>query len=447
MSERIWEFWIDRGGTFTDCIGLDPQGALHTTKVLSSDEAPRDAVREVLERAGVIDPGAPLPACRVKLGSTVATNALLERRGAPTLLVANQGLGDVIRIGTQERPHLFELDIDQPEPLHGQKLEVAGRVSSAGDVLEQVDEAAVRRALEEAKQQGVTSVAIVLIHAYAHPEFETRLRDLAAEVGFDYVVASHEIARELGLLARGETTVADAYLTPLLRRHVDTLAEALPGSHLRFMQSSGGLTDAARFRGPNALLSGPAGGVVAAAKVAVAAGFERAIAFDMGGTSTDVSLVEDGRVERAFESVVGGIRVKAPMMRIHTVAAGGGSLCRYDGLSLSVGPESAGAWPGPLCYGRRDETGRPVATELALTDANYALGRVQPDRFPFALDGAPVALALDRQRELFEKAGAPRTPDEIAAGYVEIANANMAQAIAQVSVARGVRPRSRWRAC
>ncbi|MCH7599306.1 MAG: hydantoinase B/oxoprolinase family protein [Myxococcales bacterium] len=441
MSDSDWEFWIDRGGTFTDCIGRDPDGKLHPTKLLSSDQAPVEAIRHILEAQGVIAPGDALPACRVKLGSTVATNALLERRGAPTLLIANRGLGDVIRIGTQERPHLFDLNIQRPDPLHAEQVEVAGRVSRAGEELEAFDPEETLRTLERARAGGMTSAAIVMIHAYAHPDLEQKLHELATAAGFDYVVTSHEIARELGLLARGETTVADAYLTPLLRRHVDALCSALPGSRLRFMQSSGGLTDAARFRGPNALLSGPAGGAVAASVVAMNAGWSHAIAFDMGGTSTDVSLIEDGEVDRAFESEVGGIRVKAPMMRIHTVAAGGGSLCRFDGLSLSVGPESAGAWPGPLCYGRRDDRGDAVASELALTDINFALGRVQPDRFPFALERPPVVEALDRQREIFEKAGICRTPDEIAAGYVEIANANMAEAIAQVSVTRGVDPR------
>jgi 5-oxoprolinase (ATP-hydrolysing) len=441
VSPRRWEFWIDRGGTFTDCIGLDPEGVLHTTKVLSSDIAPREAIRQLLERAGTIAGGEPLPHCLVKLGSTVATNALLERRGVPTLLVADRGLGDVVRIGTQERPHLFELDIDLPAPLHTRTLEVGGRVSKGGVVLDALDEVETLRGFEQARLDGATSVAIVMIHSYAHPETESRLRELAEQAGFEFAVASHEVARELGLLARGETTVADAYLTPLLRRHVDDLAAALPGSQLRFMQSSGGLTDAVRFRGPNALLSGPAGGVVAAAKVAADAGFRRAIAFDMGGTSSDVSLIEDGEVDRSFETVIGGIRVKAPMMRIHTVAAGGGSVCQFDGESLSVGPESAGAWPGPLCYGRAGDSGKSAASELALTDVNFALGRVQPDRFPFALDEAPVNQALDRQRDHFEKAGLPRSADEIASGYIEVANANMAQAIAQVSVARGVDPR------
>ncbi|MCZ6783560.1 MAG: hydantoinase B/oxoprolinase family protein [Proteobacteria bacterium] len=431
-----WEFWIDRGGTFTDCIGRDPSGRLHTEKRLSSDRAPVEGIRAILERAGAVPPGGALPACSVKLGSTVATNALLERRGVPTVLVTNRGLGDVLRIGTQERPELFDLEIRRPPPLHAQVVEVAGRVGVDGDEVEAPDLEATRRALAEARAAGAESAAIVQIHAYAHPEPERELARLAREAGFSYVVASHEIAREMGLLARGETAAADAYLTPLLRRHVAHLAEALPGSRLRFMQSSGGLTDAERFRGPTALLSGPAGGVVAAARVAAAAGFERAIGFDMGGTSTDVSLIADGEVERTFETVVGGIRVRAPMLRIHTVAAGGGSLCRFDGIRLTVGPESAGADPGPLCYGAAGD-----GATLALTDVNYFLGRVQPDRFPFELHLDPVTRALEALGAELADAGFDRGPDEIAAGFIEVANASMAQAIQQVSVARGVDPR------
>jgi len=436
-----WEFWVDRGGTFTDCIGKRPGGELFTAKLLSSDTAPVEAIRRILERAGEIEPGAPLPACTVKLGSTVATNALLERRGVPTLLVANRGLCDVFSIGTQERPELFELDIRKPEPLHGWVVAVDGRVDAGGRELEAFDERAARAALASARSRGAESVAVVLIHSHAYPELERRIVALARELGFSYVVASSEIARERGLLGRGETATADAYLTPLLRRHAAALARALPGSRLRFMQSSGGLTDAARFRGPAALLSGPAGGVVAAARLARRAGYARAIGFDMGGTSTDVSLIVDGEVERAFETRVGGIRVKAPMLRIHTVAAGGGSLCRFDGFHLTVGPESAGADPGPLCYGLRDRRGRPSARELALTDVNFFLGRVQPDRFPFELERRGVEAALAALGARMAQAGFHMSSDDLAAGFVEIANAAMAEAIRQVSVARGVDPR------
>ena len=449
----LWEFAIDRGGTFTDCIGLAPDGALHTAKVLSSDAAPVAAIRTLLERHAGLAPGAELPACRVRLGTTVATNALLERRGAPVCLVANRGLGDVVAIGTQERPELFSLAIRRPPPLHARVAEVSGRVGARGERLEPLDLASARQALEAARAAGVGSVAIALIHAHAYPEDEARLAALAAELGFEHVVTGHEIARELGLLARAETACVDAYLTPLLRRHVAALEAALGGRNdpqakraasrrraesngtLQFMQSSGGLTDPEHFRGPTALLSGPAGGVVGAARVASAAGHPRAIGFDMGGTSTDVCLIQDGAVERAFETAVGGVRVKAPMLRVHTVAAGGGSLCRFDGFRLTVGPESAGADPGPLCYGH------PDAHELALTDVNLQLGRVQPDRFPFALERSRVEAALAALAGELERAGHALAGDDLAAGFVAVANASMAQAIAEVSVARGVDPR------
>jgi 5-oxoprolinase (ATP-hydrolysing) len=431
----IWEFAVDRGGTFTDCIGIAPDGSRHTAKQLSSDTAPVEGISAILERAGALGARGELPSCRVRIGTTVATNALLERRGRPTLLVTNRGLGDLLAIGTQQRPELFELEIHKPPPLHARVVEVAGRVGVDGREIEPFDEASARTALAEARAAGIDSVAIVLIHAYAFPALERRLCAIAEQLGFAHVVTSHEIAREIGLLARGETASVDAYLTPLLREHVAALARALPGSGLRLMQSSGGLTDAARFRGPTALLSGPAGGVVGAAQVAAAGGFARAIGFDMGGTSTDVSLIRDGEVDRSFETLVGGVRVKAPMLRIHTVAAGGGSLCRFDGFRLTVGPESAGADPGPLCYGH------PDARELTLTDANFALGRVQPDRFPFPLRGAPVERVLMALERTLREAGNDLDRDAIAAGFVEVANASMAQAIAQVSVARGVDPR------
>ena len=434
VRER-WSFAIDRGGTFTDVIGVSPAGRLHVAKLLSSDEAPVQGIRQVLEGAGAIAAGSPLPACRVKLGTTVATNALLERRGVPTLLVANVGLGDLTEIGTQERPDLFSLRIEKPPPLQSRVAEVRGRVGARGEAVEAFDREGAREALRRAREAGLASVAIALVHAYAWPEMERELAALAREQGFGHVVASHEIARELGLLARAETAVVDAYLTPLLRGHVDALARALPGSRLRFMQSSGGVTDAERFRGPTALLSGPAGGVVGAARVAAAAGCERAIGLDMGGTSTDVSLIERGETARGFEMRVGGVRVKAPMLRIHTVAAGGGSICRFDGFRFRVGPESAGAEPGPLCYGR------PGAAELCVTDANLALGRVQPDRFPFPLRIEPVGRALSALRERLRQEGQDWTPDAIAAGFVEVANASMARAIAEVSIGRGVDPR------
>ena len=434
-TRESWEFWIDRGGTFTDALGRDPQGRLHTAKVLSSESAPVEAIREIFVRMEGLALGAPLPPCRVRMGTTVATNALLERRGVPTLFVTNAGLGDVPVIGTQERPELFDLAIAKPAPVHTQTLEVAARVAADGARLAGLDEPAALRALQAARAAGAESVAISLMHAYADPEDERSLVAWARECGFAHVVASSDVARELGLLARSETTIVDAYLTPLLERHARSLQQALGDASLRFMQSSGGLTTAERFRGPAALLSGPAGGVVGASEVAAAAGFERAVGFDMGGTSTDVSLLRRGELERSFETVVGGVRVRAPMLRIHTVAAGGGSLCRFDGFRFTVGPESAGADPGPLCYGR------PEARELTVTDMNLALGRVQPDRFPFALTPAKVDAALAALQIELRAAGLDRTPEAIAAGFLEVANASMAEAIRQVSVSRGVDPR------
>ncbi len=436
-----WSFWIDRGGTFTDCIATSPSGEQHIAKVLSSDTAPLVAIRQVLGAAGVVAAGAPLPACDVKLGTTVATNALLERGGRRTLLVTNAGLGDVLTIGTQERPDLFDLDIRRPPPLAERVIECGVRQRADGVVEGALDEATLAADLAAAKRDGLASVAVLFIHAHAYPELEERAAKLARQAGFDDVVCSHEIAREIGLLARGETVCADAYLTPLLAAHTAELERALPGSTLRFMQSSGGLTDASRFRGPGALLSGPAGGVVATAAVAERAGVEGAIGFDMGGTSTDVSLVAGGEIDRAFETLVAGMRVRAPMLRIHTVAAGGGSLCRFDGFRQTVGPESAGSRPGPICYGRTDDAGAPLARELAVTDVNLWLGRVQADRFPFEVDVGPVRAALERVQAELAAAGFERSLDDVASGFIEIANASMAEAIVEVSVARGIDPR------
>ena len=440
-TDDRWEFWIDRGGTFTDCIGVAPDGRWWVHKGLSSDEAPILGIRSILEKQGGLEPGAPLPACRVRLGSTVATNALLERKGSPVVWVATEGLGDLLAIGTQQRPELFRLEIQKATPLHREVIECGGRPDITGTQLDPLDEESLRQQLQATRQRGIRSLAVCLMHACEVSETEERVAAMARELGFEYVVASHEMAQEVGLLSRAETTVADAYLTPLLRQHTEKLAAALPGSGLRFMQSSGGLTRADRFRGPNALLSGPAGGVVAAARVAERAGFDRAIGFDMGGTSTDVSLMVGGEVERSFETEVGGVRVRAPMLRIHTVAAGGGSLCRFDGFRMTVGPESAGSDPGPLCYGLKDSSGEPRGHELSLTDVNLFLGRVQEDRFPFEVSRLPVEKGLAELVERAQAAGVSLDTDGLAAGFVEIANASMAQAIAEVSVARGVDPR------
>jgi 5-oxoprolinase (ATP-hydrolysing) len=440
-AARPWCFWIDRGGTFTDAIAVGPDGALHVAKVLSSDAAPVAAIRALLARHAGWREGDALPPLSVRLGTTVATNALLERRGVPTLLVTNPGLGDLLDIGTQERPDLFALAIRRPPPLAADVIELAGRTAADGTELEPLDEDAARAAFAAARASGLAAAAIVHIHSYAAPRAEARLAELAREAGFAYVAASAEVARELGLLARGETALADAYLTPLLRAHADALAAALPGARLRFMQSSGGLTDAARFRGPVALLSGPAGGAIGAARVAREHGVADAIGFDMGGTSTDVVLLRGGAPERTAESEVAGVRVRAPALRVHTIAAGGGSLCRFDGVRLQVGPESAGARPGPLCYTLRGADGAPLAREIALTDANLLLGQLPPDRFPFPLAREPVVRAFEATCAELAHAGHAYTPAELAAGFVEIANERMAQAIAEVSVQRGVDPR------
>ncbi len=422
-----WQFWIDRGGTFTDCIGQHPgSGELSVAKILSSDRAPLVGIRTLLGLAA----DAPIPPCDIRMGTTVATNALLERKGRPAALVITRGFADLLQIGTQARPHIFDIRIARPELLYRAVLEVDARADAGGHALSRPDPARTLLELRHLKQSGLDSVAIVVLHAYAGGELEQELGELARQAGFSHVALSHEIAAEMGMLARGDTAMIDAYLTPLIRDYVATLLAELPGSTLRIMQSSGGLTDAHRFRGPNAILSGPAGGAVAAAAVARGASTDRAIGFDMGGTSTDVSRF-DGEFDRVYEAEVAGVRVRAPMMSIHTVAAGGGSLCRYDGHTLSVGPESAGADPGPLCYGN------PAARELSLTDVNLALGRLAPDRFPFPIDAARPRAALEALAEQLAARGDPRTPEQIAEGFFHIANTDMSEAIRQVSVAKG----------
>jgi 5-oxoprolinase (ATP-hydrolysing) len=426
-SSGRWEFWIDRGGTFTDCLGREPgSGRLHVAKVLSSDRAPLVGIRTILGLAEAD----PIPPCDVRMGTTIATNALLERKGASTALVVTRGFRDLLEIGTQARPHIFDLEIRKPSVLHRAVVEVDARADPEGRILARPDAAALRRELRALADAGIRSVAVLVMHAYRAPELERQIGDLATEAGLDFVALSHEVASEIGMVARGDTTAVDAYLTPLIRDYVGTLLDELPGSTLRIMQSSGGLTDARRFRGPHAILSGPAGGVVAYAHIARSAGVERAIGFDMGGTSTDVSRF-DGEFERVYETETAGVRIRAPMMAIHTVAAGGGSLCRYDGYRFTVGPESAGAVPGPLCYGH------PEACELTVTDVNLALGRLLPDRFPFPLDARRVERALRALADRLRDQCISRSVEEVAAGFVEIADANMAEAIRKVSVARG----------
>jgi 5-oxoprolinase (ATP-hydrolysing) len=388
--------------------------------VLSSDDAPIRGIRALLN----LPDDAPLPPCDVRMGTTIATNALLERRGRPCALAITTGFGDLLEIGDQTRPELFALDIVRPGLLHGATVEVDARLDADGNVLQRPDPNHLRAQLQRVLDDGIDAIAIAVMHAYRNPELELEIAAVARDVGFTEICMSHAIAPELGLLPRADTTVADAYLTPLLRAYVSRLQAELPGT-LRLMQSSGGLTAAERFRGRDAILSGPAGGVVACAALAERSGHRQVIGFDMGGTSTDVSRYA-GTLERRYENRVAGVRLRAPMLAIHTVAAGGGSLCRYDGDRLIVGPQSAGADPGPLCYGH------PRATELALTDINLVLGRLVPDRFPFALHRDRVDETLDaRAREV---GTAPLT---LAEGFFRIAVENMAQAILEITVARG----------
>ena len=436
-----WQFWIDRGGTFTDVVARSPDGRLHTHKLLS--EAPEryaDAatagIEAVLARAGESLAEAAVEA--VKMGTTVATNALLERKGEPVVLAITAGFADALEIGYQSRPRLFDRHIVKPAPLHGRAVEVVERVAAEGTVRLALDEARARADFEAAFAEGYRAIAIVLMHGYRYPEHERRLASLARAVGFTQISVSHEISALIKLVARGDTTVADGYLSPILRRYVDRVGAALPpGTRLLFMQSSGGLTEAAAFRGCDAILSGPAGGIVGMARTAAEAGFGRVLGFDMGGTSTDVCHYA-GAFERTTEAVVAGVRMRAPMMDIHTVAAGGGSICRFDGARLRVGPESAGARPGPACYRQ--------AGPLTITDCNLMLGKIRPEFFPCVfgpggdqpLDPEATARRFRALADEVEAATGRRyTESQLAEGFVEIAVEHMAKAVKQISIARG----------
>jgi 5-oxoprolinase (ATP-hydrolysing) len=444
MTTR-WQFWIDRGGTFTDVVGRAPDGALRTLKLLSDNpEQYGDAAVEGIRRLLQLPAGAPITptqvAC-VKMGTTVATNALLERKGDRTLLVTTRGFRDALRIAYQARPRLFERHIRLPELLYERVVEAQERIGAHGEVLEPLDEAHLRERLWAAFDAGIRAVAIVFMHGYRYAQHEAAAARLARAIGFTQVSASHEVSPLMKLVSRGDTTVVDAYLSPILRRYVDQVAAQMPGVPLFFMQSSGGLTEAHRFQGKDAILSGPAGGIVGMVRTALAGGHERVIGFDMGGTSTDVSHYVDGPAggfERAFETLVAGVRMRAPMMSIHTVAAGGGSLLTFDGARLRVGPESAAANPGPASYRR----GGPLAT----TDANVLLGKIQPEWFPKVFGPAgdePLDRDVVRQRfqalaaQVAGATGRPTTPEQLAEGFLQIAVQNMANAIKRISVARG----------
>jgi 5-oxoprolinase (ATP-hydrolysing) len=432
-----WEFWIDRGGTFTDVIGRRPDGALVTMKLLSEnperyDDAASAGIAALIAQYGKA------PIAAVKMGTTVATNALLERTGESTALAITKGHGDALRIGYQNRPKIFARHIVLAEPLYGRVMEIDERITAEGEILRTLDETSARAQLEAAFQEGYRSLAILLMHGYRYTQHERRLADMARDIGFPQISVSHEVSALIKLIGRGDCSVADAYLSPVLDRYVEGMRRAL-GEHvpLYFMQSAGGLADAGAFRGKDAVLSGPAGGVVGMAKTAAEAGFDKVIGFDMGGTSTDVSHYA-GVFERTHETVVAGVRMRTPMLSIHTVAAGGGSICRFDGMRLRVGPQSAGAVPGPACYRR----GGP----LTVTDCNVMLGKLQPSFFPevFGL-GGDQALDADVVAEKFAAlaaevesvTGKPTSPQALAEGFITIAVENMAKAIKQVSIERG----------
>ena len=463
-SAGNWEFWIDRGGTFTDVIGRRPDGTLHTHKLLSENpEAYRDAAVEGIRRLLGVASGAAIPSERigaVKMGTTVATNALLERKGERTLLLITKGFRDALRIGYQARPKIFAKHIIKPDMLYERVVEVDERVRADGTVERPLDLDGVRDELMRAKADGIVAVAVVLMHAYRYNDHEQRVAALARELGFAQVSASHEVSPLIKLVGRGDTTVVDSYLSPILRsyvqqvagdlRHPRSVGAPLVGApaasraatraaptpdrtKLMFMMSSGGLTAAELFRGKDAILSGPAAGVVGMAETGRAAGFSRLIGFDMGGTSTDVSHYA-GEYERAFETEVAGVRMRAPMMLINTVAAGGGSILHFDGARFRVGPDSAGANPGPKCYRR----GGP----LAVTDANVMVGKLMPDFFPKIfgprqnqpLDAGAVRAAFAAWRM---RSATGARAEQVADGFIRIAVENMANAIKKISVQRG----------
>ncbi|KTE19589.1 5-oxoprolinase [Sphingopyxis sp. H050] len=427
-----WHIWIDRGGTFTDVVARRPDGSVVTTKYLSEDPArPGDAAVDAIRDLTGAGTGA-LPPLAIRMGSTVATNALLERKGEPTLLAITKGFGDALTIGYQDRPDLFARKLDRIPPPHAAVAEITERMSPDGAVLTPLDEERARAALQAARDRGLASIAIVLMHGYRYPAHEQRIAEIAADLGFTQISTSHDVSALIKLVGRGDTTLADAYLSPVLRHYVDQFVAQLgAGIDPQFMKSSGGLASASAFHGRDAILSGPAGGIVGMVGSAAPLGKDRLVGFDMGGTSTDVSHYA-GRLERDNETIVAGTRIRAPMLRIHTVAAGGGSICRWDGARLLVGPESAGANPGPAAYGR----GGP----LTVTDCNVLLGKIQPDHFP-KLFGPNGDQPLDREvvvRKFATMAAeVGLSPKALAEGLLAIAVQQMANAIKRITIARG----------
>jgi 5-oxoprolinase (ATP-hydrolysing) len=439
--DQRWEFWIDRGGTFTDIVARRPDGRLIAHKLLSDNpRAYKDAAVAGIRQLLGLKTGQPIPARdirQVRLGTTVATNALLERKGEPTVLVITRGFADALRIAYQNRPRIFDRRIELPQLLYDRVIEAGERITAHGEVLTPLDTQAIEQQLKAAYDDGFRSVAVVCMHGYRYPRHEQEIGALARAQGFTQVCESHRTSPLMKLISRGDTTVVDAYLSPILQRYVTEVASELENVKLLFMQSNGGLTDAAGFRGKDSIVSGPAGGIVGMARTAKSAGFTKVIGFDMGGTSTDVSHYA-GQFEREYETQVAGVRMRAPMLSIHTVAAGGGSVLHFDGSRYRVGPDSAGADPGPACY----RNGGP----LTLTDANVLLGRIQAANFPHVfgstgdqpLDTETTRAQFDTlSQQITRQTGDRRGPEQVAAGFVEIAVANMANAIKKISVQRG----------
>ncbi len=448
-AKAQWQFWIDRGGTFTDIVARKPDQSLQSLKLLSEnpEQYPDAAIAGIREILG-LDADQSIPEdciSSIKMGTTVATNALLERKGDRTVFVTSKGFADVLRIGYQNRPQLFARHIILPELLYESVVELDERIDAHGDIILPLNEEQARELLQDAFDSGIRSIAIALMHGFRYPTHETRLQQLASETGFTQISVSHEVSPLIKLVSRADTTVVDAYLSPILRRYVDQLTAELSGSttsqaaatRLMFMQSNGGLTEARLFQGKDAILSGPAGGVVGMSRTAAICGIDKLIGFDMGGTSTDVAHF-NGEYERSFETLIAGVRMRAPMMNIHTVAAGGGSILYFDGSRYRVGPESAGARPGPACYGHDGP--------LTVTDCNVALGKLQPEFFPKVF-GRDSKQPLDRSavEQKFEKlateirlaGGEQRSPEQMAQGFLRIAVENMANAIKKISVQRG----------
>ena len=441
----MWQFWIDRGGTFTDIVAKKPDGKIIIDKLLSENsESYKDAAVAGIKRILNLKKEDKIPTdviSSVKMGTTVATNALLERKGDRTLLLITKGFGDLLRIGYQNRPLLFDLNIKLPELLYERVVEVSERLNEKGEVVTELNEEEVRNSLIKAKSDGINSVAIAFMHSYINPDHENKIEQIAKEENFNQISVSHKVSPLIKLVGRGDTTVVDAYLSPILRRYVNQVSEELQdtkSTKLMFMQSNGGLTDANLFQGKDALLSGPAGGVVSMTQTGKQAGFNKLIGFDMGGTSTDVCHFA-GEFERSFETELAGVRIRAPMMQINTVAAGGGSILSYKDGRFQVGPESAGAIPGPASYGR----GGP----LTVTDCNVLLGKLNPEFFPKVFgetSDQPLDFEIVKKKflDLSEKISKEKNDPmmdifKMAEGFLKIAVENMANAIKKISIQKG----------